>query len=145
IAVSANKSLRDVTYIADNDIKKRIESINGVGNVEIVGGATREIHVWVDPDKMRAYNVTVPDVIAAVKSQNMEVPGGRVDEGTRELTVRTMGRITNPADFNNVSIGQRGGYSVKISDLGYTADESVEQRTSARLNGLPAVTLVVSK
>jgi HAE1 family hydrophobic/amphiphilic exporter-1 len=145
IAVSANRSLRDVTDIADKDIKKRIESINGVGNVAIVGGATREIHVWVDPDKMRAYNVTVPDVIAAVKSQNMEVPGGRVDEGTRELTVRTMGRITNPADFNNVSVGQRGGYSVKISDLGYTADESEEQRTSAKLNGLPAVTLVVSK
>jgi HAE1 family hydrophobic/amphiphilic exporter-1 len=145
IAVSANRSLRDVTDIADKDIKKRIESINGVGNVAIVGGALREIHVWIDPDKMRAYNVTVPDVVAAVKSQNMEVPGGRVDEGTRELTVRTMGRITNPADFNNISVGQRGGYAVKISDFGYTADESEEQRTSARLNGLPAVTLIVSK
>src|SRR5215212_734895 len=145
IAVSANRSLRDVTDIADKDIKKRIESLNGVGNVAIIGGALREIHVWIDPDKMRAYNVTVPDVLAAVRSQNMEVPGGRVDEGTRELTVRTMGRITNPADFNNVSIGQRGSYAVKISDIGYTADESEEQRTSARLNGLPAVTLVVSK
>jgi len=145
IAVSANRSLRDVTDIADKDIKKRIESLNGVGNVAIIGGALREIHVWVDPDKMRAYNVTVPDVVAAVRSQNMEVPGGRVDEGTRELTVRTMGRITNPADFNNVAIGQRGNYAVKISDIGYTADESEEQRTSARLNGLPAVTLIVSK
>src|ERR671939_609645 len=82
IAVSANKSLRDVTDIADKEIKKRIESLNGVGNVDIVGGATREIHVWVDPDKMRAYNITVPAVVAAVKAQNMEVPGGRVDEGT---------------------------------------------------------------
>src|SRR5919202_1416966 len=145
IAVSANKPLRDVTYIADNDIKKRIESINGVGNVEIVGGATREIHVWVDPDKMRAYNVTVPAVVAAVRAQNLEVPGGRVDEGTRELTVRTMGRITNPADFNNITIQQNGGYAVKVSDTGYAADESEEQRTAARLNGLPAVTLIVSK
>jgi hydrophobic/amphiphilic exporter-1 (mainly G- bacteria), HAE1 family len=145
IAVSANKSLRDVTYIADNDIKKRIESINGVGNVEIVGGATREIHVWVDPDKMRAYNITVPAVVAAVKAQNLEVPGGRVDEGTRELTVRTMGRIVNPADFNNIAVGQNGSYAVKLSDIGYAADESEEQRTAARLNGLPAVTLVVSK
>jgi hydrophobic/amphiphilic exporter-1 (mainly G- bacteria), HAE1 family len=145
IAVSAGKSLREVTDIADKDIKERIESINGVGNVEIIGGATREIHVWVDPDKMRAYNITVPEVVAAVRSQNMEVPGGRVDEGTRELTVRTMGRITNPADFNNIAVSTRGGYAVKISDIGYTADESEEQRTSARLNGQPAVTLVVSK
>ncbi|HEX8721383.1 MAG TPA: efflux RND transporter permease subunit [Pyrinomonadaceae bacterium] len=145
IAVSANKSLREVTDIADKDIKERIESLNGVGNVEIIGGATREIHVWVDPDKMRAYNITVPEVVAAVRSQNMEVPGGRVDEGTRELTVRTMGRITNPAEFNNIAVSTRGGYAVKLSDIGYTADESEEQRTSARLNGQPAVTLVVSK
>src|ERR671929_1671443 len=145
IAVSASKSLREVTDIADKDIKERIESINGVGNVEIVGGATREIHVWVDPDKMRAYNVTAPAVVAAVKAQNLEVPGGRVDEGTRELTVRTMGRITNPADFNNVAVAQNGSYAVKISDIGYAADETEEQRTSARLNGQPAVTLVVSK
>jgi HAE1 family hydrophobic/amphiphilic exporter-1 len=145
IAVSANKSLREVTDIADKEIKKRIESINGVGNVAIIGGATREIHVFVDPDKMRAYNITVPEVVAAVRSQNLEVPGGRVDEGARELTVRTMGRITNPADFNNVAISTRGGYAVKVSDIGYTSDESEEQRTSARLNGQPAVTLVVSK
>jgi HAE1 family hydrophobic/amphiphilic exporter-1 len=145
IAVSANKPLRDVTDIADKEIKKRIESINGVGNVEIVGGATKEMHVWIDPDKMRAYNITVPAVVAAVKSQNLEVPGGRVDEGTRELTVRTLGRITNPADFNNITIQQNGGYAVKVSDIGYAAYESEEQRTSARLNGQPAVTLVVSK
>jgi hydrophobic/amphiphilic exporter-1 (mainly G- bacteria), HAE1 family len=145
IAVSANKPLRDVTDIADKDIKKRIESINGVGNVEIVGGATKEMHVWIDPDKMRAYNITVPAVVAAVRAQNLEVPGGRVDEGTRELTVRTLGRITNPADFNNITIQQNGGYAVKVSDIGYAAYESEEQRTSAKLNGQPAVTLVVSK
>ncbi|HEX8353739.1 MAG TPA: efflux RND transporter permease subunit, partial [Pyrinomonadaceae bacterium] len=145
IAVSSSKSLREVTDIADKEIKERIESISGVGNVAIIGGATREIHVWVDPDKMRAYNITVPEVVAAVRSQNIEVPGGRVDEGTRELTVRTMGRITNPADFNNVAVSTRGGYAVKISDIGYTSDETEEQRTSARLNGQPAVTLVVSK
>jgi hydrophobic/amphiphilic exporter-1 (mainly G- bacteria), HAE1 family len=145
IAVSANKSLREVTDIADKEIKERIESLNGVGNVEIIGGATREIHVFVDPDKMRAFNITVPEVVAAVRSQNLEVPGGRVDEGTRELTVRTMGRITNPADFNNIAVSNRGGYAVKISDIGYTADESEEQRSSARLNGQPAVTLIVAK
>src|ERR671932_84508 len=62
IAVSANRSLREVTDIADKKIKERIESINGVGNVEIVGGRTREIQIWVDPDKMRAFNVPVSEV-----------------------------------------------------------------------------------
>jgi HAE1 family hydrophobic/amphiphilic exporter-1 len=145
IAVSGPRSLRDVTDIADKQIKRRIESINGVGNVEIVGGRLREIEVWVDPDKMRAFNVSAADVASAVKLQNMEVPGGRVESGQRELTVRTMGRLVDPAEFNNLVVANRGAYSVKLSDIGYAEDGAEEQRTEARLNGQPAVTLVVSK
>jgi HAE1 family hydrophobic/amphiphilic exporter-1 len=145
IAVSAPRSLREVTDVADKQIKDRIESINGVGQVQIVGGRQREIQVWVDPDKLRSYNVTVAEVAAAVRQQNMEVPGGRVDEGTRELTVRTMGRITDPASFNDLIVATRGNYQVKVSDIGYVEDSAEEQRTEALLNGQPAVTLVVSK
>jgi hydrophobic/amphiphilic exporter-1 (mainly G- bacteria), HAE1 family len=145
IAVSAPRSLREVTDIADKQIKRRIESINGVGNVAIIGGRQREIQVWVDPDKMRAFNVTATDVTNAVRLQNMELPGGRVEEGQRELTVRTMGRLVSPADFNNLVVGSRGPYAVKLSDIGYAEDGAEEQRTEARLNGQPAVTLVVSK
>ncbi len=145
IAVSAPKSLREVTDIADKKIKQRIESINGVGQVEIVGGREREIQVWVDPEKMRAFGVSAADVATAVRQQNLEVPGGRVDEGTRELTVRTLGRILDPAQFNNIAVATRGTYSVKISDIGYVEDGAQEQRTEAFLNGQPAVTLVVAK
>jgi hydrophobic/amphiphilic exporter-1 (mainly G- bacteria), HAE1 family len=145
IAVSAPRSPREVTDIADKKIKQQIESISGVGEVTIIGGRTREIQVWVDPDKMRAFNVTVAQVADAVRAQNLELPGGRVDEGTRELTVRTMGRIVQPSQFNNLVVGNRGDYSVKLSDIGYAEDGSEEPRTEARLNGQPAVTLVVSK
>jgi HAE1 family hydrophobic/amphiphilic exporter-1 len=145
IAVSAPRSLREVTDVADKLIKDRIEAINGVGQVQIVGGRQREIQVWVDPDKLRSYNVTVAEVAAAVRQQNMEVPGGRVDEGTRELTVRTMGRIVDPRSFNDLIIATRGNYQVKVSDIGYIEDSAEEQRTQALLNGQPAVTLVVSK
>src|SRR5215470_3045327 len=145
IAVSASRSLREVTDVADKQIKQQIESINGVGNVEIVGGRRREIEIWVDPDKMRAFNVTVAQVADAVRAQNLEVPGGRVDEGARELTVRTMGRIVDPSEFNNLVVANRGTYAVKLSDIGYAEDGAEEQRTEARLNGQAAVTLVVSK
>lgn len=145
VAVSAPRSLREVTDIADKKIKEQIESINGVGQVQIIGGRTREIQVWVDPDKLRAFNVTVAEVASAVRAQNMEVPGGRVDEGTRELTVRTMGRIVTPAEFNDLVVANRGTYSVKLSDIGYAEDGAEEPRTEARLNGQPAVTLIVSK
>src|SRR6185503_15155002 len=145
IAVSAPRSLREVTDIADKQIKRLIEPISGVGNVDIVGGRQREIEVWVDPDKMRAFNVSAADVANAVKVQNMELPGGRVEEGQRELTVRTMGRILDPAQFNNLVIANRGAYAVKLSDIGYVEDGAEEQRTEARLNAQPAVTLVISK
>src|ERR671938_622216 len=145
IAVSASRSLREVTDVADNQIKEQIESINGVGDVQIVGGRRREIEIWVDPDKMRAFNVTVAQVAEAVRAQNLEVPGGRIDEGARELTVRTMGRIIQPAEFNNLVVANRGTYSVKLSDIGYAEDGAEEARTEARLNGQPAVTLIVSK
>ncbi|CAN5572863.1 N/A [soil metagenome] len=145
IAVSAPRSLREVTDVADKKIKQQIESINGVGEVQIVGGRTREIQVWVDPDKLRAFNVTVAEIANAVRAQNMEVPGGRIDEGTRELTVRTMGRIVEPAEFNNLIVANRGAYSVKLGDIGYSEDGAEEPRTEARLNGQPAVILIVTK
>ncbi len=145
IAVSAPRSLREVTDIADKQIKRQIEPISGVGNVEIVGGRQREIEVWIDPDKMRAFNISAADVANAVRLQNMELPGGRVEEGAREMTVRTMGRIPDPAQFNNIVLANHGSYSVKLSDIGYVEDGAEEQRTEARLNGQPAVTLVVSK
>ncbi|MGA9769823.1 MAG: efflux RND transporter permease subunit [Blastocatellia bacterium] len=145
IAVSAPRSLRDVTDLADKQIKKRIESINGVGQVEIVGGSEREIRILVDPDRMRAFNVTVNQVADAVRQQNLEVPGGRVDEGVRELTVRTMGKIVEPGDFSNLVVATRGSYSVKVSDIGRAEDSAEELRTLARLNSQPAVTLIVSK
>jgi HAE1 family hydrophobic/amphiphilic exporter-1 len=145
IALSAPRSLREVTDVADKQIKQKIEAISGVGQVEIIGGREREIQVWVDPDKMRAYNVTVAEVAAAVRAQNLEVPGGRVEEGARELTVRTMGRITNPSEFNNLVVATRGEYTVKVSDIGYVEDGAEEERTKATLNGQPAVTVIVSK
>ena len=145
IAVSAPRLLREVTDVADNKIKQEIESINGVGDVQIIGGRRREIQIWVDPDKLRAFNVTVAQVADAVRAQNMEVPGGRVNEGARVLTVRTMGRIVNPTEFNNLVVANQGTYAVKLSDVGYAEDGAEEPRTEARLNGQPAVTLIVSK
>ena len=113
--------------------------------MDIIGGRQREIEIWVDPDKMRSFNVSAPEVANAIKTQNMELPGGRVESGPKEMTVRTMGRIPDPAKFNNLVVANRGVYAVKLSDIGYAEDGAEEQRTEARLNGQPAVTLVISK
>jgi HAE1 family hydrophobic/amphiphilic exporter-1 len=145
IVVSAPTSLRDVTEVAKSQIKERIESINGVGQVNIIGGRERQINVWIDPDKMRAYGITAAEVSAALRIQNIEFPSGRLDEGQRETAVRTLGKIKKPEEFADLVVATRGNYSVRVKDLGYVEDGAEELRTEARLNGQPAVTLVVSK
>jgi len=145
IAVSAPTNLRDVTETAKNKIKERIESINGVGQVTIIGGRERQINVWIDPDKMRSYSVTAGEISNALRLQNIEFPSGRLDEGQTETSVRTLGKIQNPEEFANVVVAVRGAYQVRVKDLGYVEDGAEEIRSQALLNGQPAVTLVISK
>jgi HAE1 family hydrophobic/amphiphilic exporter-1 len=145
IAVSAPRTLRDLTMIADKLIKQKLENAQGVGQISIVGGAKREIHVLVDPDKLRAYNLTVNDVFNAMKTQNLELPGGSLKEGAKDFTIRTTGRITTPAQFNDIAVANRNGYVVKVRDIGYAEDSYEEPATAARLDGVSAVTLIVSK
>jgi HAE1 family hydrophobic/amphiphilic exporter-1 len=145
IAVSAPRSLRDVTMIADKKIKQKLENAKGVGEITIAGGARREIHILVDPDRLRAYNLTITDVFNSLRTQNMELPGGNLNAGAKEFTVRTTGRVTDSSQFNQVTVANRGGYVVKVKDIGYAEDSYEEPRTAARLDGIPAVTLVVAK
>src|SRR5689334_4914436 len=145
VAVSAPRSLRDVTLIADKLIKQKLENAKGVGEITILGGARREIRVLVDPDRLRSYNLTITDVFNALRAQNLELPGGNLNAGVKEFTVRTTGRVIDSAQFNQIPVANREGYVVKVSDIGYAEDSYEEPRTAARLDGVPSVTLVVSK
>ncbi len=145
IVVSAPDSLREVTETAKNKVKERIESINGVGQVSIVGGRERQVNIIVDPDKMRAFNITPIEVTAAMRVQNLEFPGGRVDEGSREINIRTLGKVRKVEDFEDLVIANRNGYEVRVKDIGTVEDGAEELRSQSFLNGKPAVTLIVSK
>ncbi len=145
VVVSAARPLREVTTLAEKQIKEPLESVAGVGQIQIAGGARRAINVQVDPDRMRAYNVTIIEVANALRQQNLEVPGGHVEEGARELSVRTLGRLTDPKAFKDIAVATRGAYVVRIGDIGQVYDSEEEVRSTSRLNDQPAVTLVVSK
>ena len=144
-AVSAPRDSVEVTTIVENVLKERLESIDGVGEVAIQGGRRREIHVTVDPDRLRAYDLTVSDVAAALRTQNLELPAGRVEQGEREVTVRTLGRLTNADEFGAVVIRTRDGYPIRIRDVGRVIDAGTEPRSAAKLNGEAAVVLTVRK
>ncbi len=145
IVVSAPRPLGEVNELAENRIAEKLESVGGVGRVEIVGGSRREIRIQVDPNRLRAFNVPVNQIVNAVRAQNLEIPGGRLSQGAREATVRTLGRIREVEDFNDLVIADRNGYAVKVRDLGRAVDTVAEQRTASLFNGRPAVSLIVSR
>lgn len=138
IALSSNRSVRELSELADKVVKKQIERSNGVGEISISGGITRSINVWVDADRLAAYGIPITDVRNAVVRQNADVPGGNVDTGRRELTLRTMGRVVDPASFDDLVIKSIGGSPVRVRDIGYAEDGTKEQRSISRLTDLNA-------
>jgi len=145
LALTGDRSLRDITEIAKNTIKTRLETIPGVGNVEIVGGYDREIHIGLNPRQMEAHMVTVNDVQLAVQAANMEIPGGRIDESNREYLVRIKGRLERVSQFNDIIVKNINGNPVYLSDIAIVADTIAEQRSLSRYDGQPAVGLNVIK
>jgi hydrophobic/amphiphilic exporter-1 (mainly G- bacteria), HAE1 family len=145
ISIASNRSLREMTEYADKTLRRQIESVNGVGQVLIVGGRKRQINVYLDGDKLRAYNLTVAQVEQALRGQNLEVPGGRVEQTDRTLTLRTLGRVQSSADFNNIVVANRDGYPIKISDIGHSEDGVEDELTAGRLNDKPALLLQVRR
>ncbi len=145
IAVAGNRSLREVTEIARKQIKEDLETLRGVGSVTLIGGLERAINVEVDTDKLAAYRIPIGQVKMALRSQNLELPSGHVDQGSKELTLRTMGRLQSAADFRQLIVGNVQGRPLTIGDIATVADSFVEPRTMARLDGNPAVSLMIRK
>src|SRR5207253_6772321 len=103
------------------------------------------IQVWLNGDQLYSYNLNVDQVRAALAVQNVEIPGGRIDSGSREISLRTLGRVEKPADFANIIVSANGGAPIRIKDIGEVVDGFEEPRSFARLDGKPAVVLEVRK
>jgi hydrophobic/amphiphilic exporter-1 (mainly G- bacteria), HAE1 family len=138
-------SVRELTDIANDQIVKRVESAYGVGDVTIYGARLRQINIHLDPDRLQAYNLSTVDVANALRAQNLELPGGRVNEGSQTQTLRTMSRVDKVEEFNQIAIANRNGYSVRIGDIGTVEDGGVDPNSISSLNGGPAVTLAIVK
>ncbi|MEZ5426376.1 MAG: efflux RND transporter permease subunit [Pyrinomonadaceae bacterium] len=143
--ISAPRSAVELTTIVENQIQERIENVDGVGEVFIYGARQREIKIFVNPERLRAYNLSVTEVSNAISSQNLERPGGSLNEGAKTYTLRTMSRITDVKDFNDIVITRRNGYPVKVKDIGRVEDGGVEASSAASLNGTQSVSLAIRK
>src|SRR5512142_1802701 len=145
IALAAPASDRDISEYADKVLKRRLETIKGVGQVLIVGARPRQINVVVDNGRLAAHGVTAADVVNALRTQNVQIPGGKVEEGVNALTLRTHGRVATPQAFATLPVTTRGEYQVRIGDVGTIEDSIAEAETVASVNGKPGVVLIVRK
>jgi HAE1 family hydrophobic/amphiphilic exporter-1 len=145
IALAGDRSVRELTEIADKTVKPQLERSLGVGEVQIVGGLERAINIWADADRLAAYNLSINAVADALIRQNSDIPGGNVTAGGREETLRTIGKVTEPEDFNDLVISTVNGAPIRVSDIGYAEDGTKEQRSLSRLNGEPTVMLAIRR
>ena len=145
IALSADRSLRELTELGDKMVRPQLERVGGVGEVRVVGGLDRAINVWIDAERLAAYQISISQIRQAIERQNADVPGGNVTTGKEELTLRTLGRFTDPRQFNDLVIANVNGAPVRLRDVGRVEDGTKEQRSFSRLNGVPTVTLDIRR
>ncbi|MCY7379549.1 MAG: efflux RND transporter permease subunit [Gemmatimonadaceae bacterium] len=146
---SSERPIREITDLASDVIKTRLESISGVGGVNIVGGNSRQIRVQVDPAAMRAYGLSPSQLTAALQRENQDVPAGRIEGGVTERLVRVTGRIVDPLSFGEIPVTVRAGTPIRISDVATVVDGAENRRTAAEIfrdsSSAPAVSLEVLK
>jgi len=145
VSVNAGKPIREVTEVTDRQIRRQIENVPGVGQVLLLGGARRQINVWIDPAKLRSAGLNAADVQRAIGLQNMTTPGGHVDTGPEQLTLRIHGRAESPAELGALVISERDGHPIRVEDVARVEDGKEQADTAAIRDGVPAVLLAIRK
>ena len=138
-------SLRTLTEIADKQVARSIQTVNGVGQVTLAGTRAREIHIVVDIQKLNSYGLSISQVKDAVVNENVEIPGGAVEQGKGQLLLRTLGRIDASEDFNNIVIATMSGTPVRVSDVGYAEDTFERPTSSVWYGDKPAIQLDIRR
>ena len=145
LVLSGPYSPRELFVFAKLGVKEVIESAAGVGGVGIMGAAPRAVRIDLDARRLAAYRTSVLEVRDAIARQNVEIPGGRVDAGSREYMLRTIGRVPEVRRFAEVAVTTGSGGTVRLGDLAEVSDGTKEVRQLARLDGQPAVVVLVQR
>jgi hydrophobic/amphiphilic exporter-1 (mainly G- bacteria), HAE1 family len=145
IAVSGQRDVRELTEIVRKKIQEPLQNVSGVGSVTLAGGQRRAVNIVLNTDLLAAYGLSIENVRQAVMAENLEVPGGIVQQGQRELILRTLGRIETSDKFNNLILANRKGSPIRICDVGRAEDSIEEPRSLTTLDGDNAVSLFVRK
>jgi HAE1 family hydrophobic/amphiphilic exporter-1 len=145
LALSSAGSARDITELADKVVRRELESLPGVGQVTVVGGRARQVNVWVDPIKLEKFDLSGAELERALRTQNIELPSGRVEQGEKQLTLRTLGRVQSIEQLAEVTIASRGGQPVRLGDVARVEDGMAEAESAGFRGTRPTVLLNLRK
>src|SRR5690606_31287573 len=140
---SDQRSLLELSELAENLFKERLQTIPGVARVDIWGEKRYAMRLWLDPARLAAYQLTPLDVQRAIGSQNVELPTGQIEGDEVALTVRTMGRLQTPEDFDNLILKRTGDQLVRLRDVGRAELGAENERTILKRDGVPMVGVVL--
>ncbi|MBV6498175.1 MAG: Multidrug resistance protein MdtB [Prosthecobacter sp.] len=145
LALVADRPVREITEFADKTLRRQLESVAGVGQITLLGGRLRQINVWLDPMRLRSYNLTAPDVQRALLAQNVQIPAGTVKNAASEAGFRVQGKARSVEEIGLLIVREAQGGLVRVRDVARIEDGAEEQMTVARNNGVPSVVLSIRK
>ncbi len=145
LSLSGDRDLVQLRYLADEDIRYELEQIEGVASIEVTGGKEREIQVQVDRSQLASVDLSLGQLINALRTENLNLPGGYVESSEKEFFVRTMGEFNQVSQIENVVIANKGGVPIYLRDVAQVKDTFKEQRTEIRVNGKSGIIMVVRK
>lgn len=145
LVVTGNMDTRELTSVVEDVIKQRLESVNGVGSINVQGSTEREIQIQLDKDKLAAYGLTVSEIMDGLRNENIDMPGGKLTQGQREVSMRTDGSFSAVNDFLNVPVGRRDNTQLYLYNVAKVIDGTVEKSSVTKLNGQTAIGLDIMK
>ena len=131
----------ELSDYAENVLQEKLQTIPGVSSISIYGQQKPSMRLWLNPDKMVAYNLTASDVKTALTDENVEMPGGKIRGNATELTIKTHGRLTTEEDFNNLIVKQTNSQVVRFRDIGEAVLEAQSEESASTVNGTTGVML----
>ena len=145
LTLESDQPIREISEVADKMVRRELENVSGVGQVSIIGGRQRQINVRVDPEALRSLGLTASDVYRAIAAQNLSAPGGSIETGPRNLTLRVKGRVENLEELRRLVVQQRADRPIRLEDVATVEDSQEEEKTAAALDDTSAVVLSVRK
>lgn len=145
LALRSQEPIRDTTELADKLVRRKIETIDGVGEVSLVGGRKRQINVILDPVRLRAQGMTALEVQRVLATQNLNVPGGTIETGPANITLRIAGRVTSLDELKHLVVREQAGHAIRVEDIGRVEDGQEREESFAQYDDEPTVVLSVKK